>query len=69
MKNTRAILDAIHDGSLLEEEYTIMPIFGFSVPKKVSKCNTEILNPRESWQNKVIYFPITVKIRLIMITI
>lgn len=42
---TRKIIDAIHDGSLLQEEYSETPIFGLHVPKHVNGVPAEILRP------------------------
>jgi len=53
--HTRAILDAIHDGSLLNEEYENMPIFNLQIPKNIKGVPKQILNPRDSWRNKKNY--------------
>ncbi|HBX52656.1 MAG TPA: phosphoenolpyruvate carboxykinase (ATP) [Bacteroidales bacterium] len=49
--STRAIIDAILDGSLINEEYEEMPVFGLMIPKKVNNVKSEILNPRNLWAN------------------
>jgi phosphoenolpyruvate carboxykinase (ATP) len=45
IKYSRAIIDAIHDKSILEEEYFEYPLFKFKVPKKCSTIPENILNP------------------------
>lgn len=52
LKNTRAIVDAIHSGELSDCEYHTTPIFNLKVPKKVSNVPTEILLPETSWTDK-----------------
>ncbi|CAI7860224.1 unnamed protein product [Closterium sp. NIES-54] len=45
IKSTRAIIDAIHDGSLLKEEFVTTPVFGLQVPTKCSGVPSEVLQP------------------------
>ncbi len=47
--STRAIIDAILDGSLEHVEYEELPIFGLMIPKTVNGVNPKILNPRNIW--------------------
>ncbi|AMD23014.1 HHR245Wp [Eremothecium sinecaudum] len=49
LKYTRAILDAIHDGSLSGEEYETLPVFGLRIPKAVRGVPSELLNPAKNW--------------------
>jgi phosphoenolpyruvate carboxykinase (ATP) len=49
--STRAIIDAILDGSLENAEYEELPIFGLMIPKSVKGVNPKILNPRNIWAN------------------
>ena len=50
LKYTRAILDAIHDGSLAKEEYEVLPIFNLQIPKAVGdKVPASLLNPSKNW--------------------
>lgn len=49
LKYTRAILDAIHDGSLAEAEYETLPVFGLQIPKTVNGVPAELLNPSKNW--------------------
>lgn len=55
LKNTRAIIDAIHDGSLAKEEYENFPTFDLALPKNVNNCDPSILNPRNAWKDKADY--------------
>ena len=52
LKYTRAIVDAIHDGSLAKGEFTNFPIFNLSIPKKLEGVPSEILDPAQAWQDK-----------------
>ena len=47
---TRAIIDAILDGSLKDAEYEKLPIFGLMIPKAVSNVDSKILHPRNLWR-------------------
>ncbi|GCF01318.1 protein kinase C-like 1 [Zygosaccharomyces mellis] len=49
LKYTRAILDAIHDGSLSKADYETLPIFNLHTPTKVSGVPDSLLNPAKSW--------------------
>ncbi len=49
--STRAIIDAILDGSIDEMEFEELPIFGLFIPKSLPKVNTKLLNPRNLWEN------------------
>ncbi|ONH70191.1 Phosphoenolpyruvate carboxykinase [ATP] [Cyberlindnera fabianii] len=49
LKYTRAILDAIHDGSLAKAEYETLPVFGLQIPKAINNVPSEILNPSKAW--------------------
>jgi phosphoenolpyruvate carboxykinase (ATP) len=55
LKATRAIIDAILDGSLLETEYKTMDIFGLQIPKAVNGVDPTLLNPRDQWADKAEY--------------
>jgi phosphoenolpyruvate carboxykinase (ATP) len=52
---TRAIIDAIHDGSLEQQETVEMPIFGLNVPAKCNKVPDELLMPKNAWKDKLAY--------------
>ena len=53
LKNTRAIIDAIHDGKLDNVEFTSSPIFDLGIPTSCPGVPTEILDPRKTWSDKV----------------
>lgn len=46
---TRAIIDAIHDGSLESADYIQDPFFGFAVPTQCPNVPAEILIPKNTW--------------------
>ena len=47
--STRAIIDAILDGSLENAEYEELPIFQLMIPKNVLNVKPTLLNPRNLW--------------------
>ncbi|MCG8578390.1 MAG: phosphoenolpyruvate carboxykinase (ATP) [Bacteroidales bacterium] len=49
IKDTRAIIDAILDGSIEEAETTNIPIFNLEVPKSLHDVNPEIMDPRNTY--------------------
>jgi phosphoenolpyruvate carboxykinase (ATP) len=51
LPSTRAIIDAILDGSLDHAEYEELPIFGLNIPKAVNNVDSALLNPRTLWTN------------------
>ncbi len=55
LKYTRAIVDAIHSGELAKAETAEDPIFGLAVPKTCSNVPAEMLQPRNTWADKVAY--------------
>ena len=55
LKYTRAIIDAIHDGSLNNVEYTTDPIFGLAVPTSCPNVPDEILTPKNTWADPAAY--------------
>lgn len=55
LKITRAIIDAIFDGSLAEADYTDMAVFGLSMPTAVNGVESSILEPRNTWGDKDAY--------------
>jgi phosphoenolpyruvate carboxykinase (ATP) len=52
LKYTRAIIDAIHDGSLANAETVVDPVFGFEVPTSCNGVPSEILQPKQTWADK-----------------
>ena len=52
---TRAMITAALEGSLDNVETTTDPIFGVAIPKEVPGVPTEVLIPRNTWENKEAY--------------
>lgn len=52
---TRAIIDAIHDGSLEKAATETDPVFGLAVPTSCPGVPSEILQPRVTWPDKDAY--------------
>jgi phosphoenolpyruvate carboxykinase (ATP) len=52
LKFTRAIIDAIHDGSLANSPTEIDPVFGLAVPTRCANVPSEILIPRNTWRDQ-----------------
>ncbi|KAF9406869.1 Protein kinase C-like 1, partial [Podila epigama] len=50
LKYSRAIIDAIHDGSLAEAEYETYPVFGLQIPKAMANVPSDVLNPATAWK-------------------
>ncbi len=55
LKYTRAIIDAILDGSIESGSFETFPVFNFQIPTHVEGCDDAILNPRNSWADPVAY--------------
>ncbi|MDR0763309.1 MAG: phosphoenolpyruvate carboxykinase (ATP) [Bacteroidales bacterium] len=49
--STRAIINAILDGSLDRTETETIPVFNLEVPKVVNSVDSKLLNPRTYWAN------------------
>lgn len=48
---TRAIIDAILDGSLDEAEYHTIPVFNLNIPKSVKGVDSALLDQRNLWDS------------------
>jgi phosphoenolpyruvate carboxykinase (ATP) len=55
LKNTRAIIEAIHSGALATATTQRDPIFGFDVITECPGVPKEILLPREAWGDKAAF--------------
>lgn len=53
LKITRAILDAIHEGKLNKVPTKPSKIFGLHVPEECPGVDSKVLNPENTWGNKV----------------
>lgn len=51
IKDTRAIIDAILDGSIENAATTVIPVFNFEVPTALHDVNPSILDPRNTYEN------------------
>ncbi len=55
LQYTRAIIDAIHDGSLEKAGTETDPVFGFEVPTSCPEVPSEILVPKHTWADKAAF--------------
>ena len=55
LKYTRAIIDAIHDGSLAEAPTETDPVFGLEVPTACAGVPAEVLIPKNTWSDKAAF--------------
>ena len=55
IKNTRACINGILDGKINKSEFSTTPIFNLSIPKTLDGVDTEVLNPRNTWEDKAAY--------------
>ena len=56
LKYTRAIIDAIHNGSLADSTYENLAVFDLNVPTNCPKVPNEILDPSRFWEDKEGYW-------------
>ncbi|WP_295337377.1 phosphoenolpyruvate carboxykinase (ATP) [Flavobacterium sp.] len=52
IKDTRAIIDAILDGSIEKAETKMIPVFNLAVPTSLHDVNPAILDPRDTYENE-----------------
>jgi phosphoenolpyruvate carboxykinase (ATP) len=55
IKDTRAIIDAILDGSIEDAETKNLPFFNFEIPLKLHEVNSAILDPRETYSETSVW--------------
>ncbi|MEC8025772.1 MAG: phosphoenolpyruvate carboxykinase (ATP), partial [Myxococcota bacterium] len=55
LKHTRAIIDAIHSGSLLQANTVIDPIFELEVPLSCPNVPSGVLQPKDTWEDDAEY--------------
>ncbi len=53
IKDTRAIIDRILDGSLEEAEMQQLPVFNFSIPTALENVDAGILDPRKTYESEL----------------
>ena len=51
IKDTRAIIDAILDGSIEKAETKVVPVFNLEVPLELHNCDSNILDPRDTYED------------------
>ncbi|MCF6365821.1 MAG: phosphoenolpyruvate carboxykinase (ATP) [Bacteroidales bacterium] len=51
LPSTRAIINAILDGSLDNAEFENLPIFNLAIPKAINNVDNKLLNPRNLWRD------------------
>ena len=55
IKNTRACINGILDGSINDCEFENMSTFNLAIPKTLDGVETKVLNPRNTWEDKESY--------------
>ena len=55
IKETRACINAIFDGSINNVEFRKDKVFEFEVPKTLNGVDSKILDPRNTWDDKDAY--------------
>ena len=55
IKDTRACINAILDGSIKEAEFETMDIFNLQIPKSLKGVDSKILKPVNTWDSKQAY--------------
>ena len=52
IKNTRACINAILDGSIQNSDFSTLDIFNLQIPKDLKGVDSDILNPKSTWKDK-----------------
>ena len=60
---TRAIINAIHEGSLVDAPTKTDPIFGFEVVTQVDEVPSQVLWPENTWADKAAYAMMATKLK------
>jgi phosphoenolpyruvate carboxykinase (ATP) len=55
IKDTRAIIDSILDGSIENAQTIVVPTFNLEVPTSLNNVDSSILDPRKSYENETIW--------------
>jgi phosphoenolpyruvate carboxykinase (ATP) len=55
LKYTRAMITAALEGKLDKVDYTTHEVFGLAMPNECKNVPTEILNPKNTWEDKTAY--------------
>jgi len=56
LKDTRTIINAIHDGTLEQETFEKESIFNLNIPTKCKDIPNDILFPSKSWKSESLYY-------------
>jgi phosphoenolpyruvate carboxykinase (ATP) len=56
LKDTRACINAILDGSINESEFQKTDVFGLAIPLTLGDIDPDILNPRIAWTDSDAYY-------------
>jgi phosphoenolpyruvate carboxykinase (ATP) len=51
LPSTRRIINAILDGSVMDEGFSIIPVFNLQIPKKLKGVNENLLDPSKAWKS------------------
>ncbi|WP_331774091.1 phosphoenolpyruvate carboxykinase (ATP) [Sulfurospirillum sp. 1612] len=62
IKATRACIDAILDGTINDSNFSVLPVFGLSIPDHLDGVDSKILNPRNTWSDKNNYDEVSKKL-------
>ncbi len=55
IKDTRAIIDAILDGSIEKADTKMIPVFNFEVPTALNNVDAAILDPRDTYEDATVW--------------
>ena len=67
IKDTRACVNAILDGSAIKAEFEKDEIFGFDIPTSLPGVNSKVLNPKHAWTDHDAYEETANKLALMYI--
>ncbi|MDQ7047423.1 MAG: phosphoenolpyruvate carboxykinase (ATP) [Sulfurovum sp.] len=63
IKDTRACIDGILNGSINNSEFDTLPLFNLEIPKTLDGVkDNAVLNPRDTWDNKEDYDAMLIKL-------
>ena len=62
LKNTRAIIDSILDGSIESAEFFQSKTFGFQIPLALPNVDSDILVPRKAWADENEFYAVVQKL-------
>lgn len=53
LPSTRKIINSVLDGSIKKCEFETLPVFNLKIPSKLDGINSNILDPRKTWDSQV----------------